>query len=290
MTWLWVPSMGIALIVLPLVFPTGHLVSSRWRPAGWLAAGAILGLTIGVAFQPGPNQQAAYLDNPLGFAGLDKGVIGACGTLFVVAIATSLSSMVLRFRHAEGEARQQMKWFALAVLGAGTAFAAYAVTSIAGVAAPATKGLEVFVILSLMTLPIAAGIAILRYRLYDIDRIVSRTISYGIVTALLVATYVLVTLGLQAMLSGVYANNSGAVAATTLLVAALFAPLRRRVQRTVDGRFDRARYDAERTTIALSEQLRDEVDLDTLVRDLNGTVVHVIAPTTIGVWLRHPGG
>ena len=291
LTWLWVPSLGSALILLPLLFPTGALLSASWRPALAFGVVTIIAFSLAMAFQPGPNQQATYLDNPLGFGGLApdtyaRVLIAAAGFPFIASIAAALASLVRRFRHAPPEARQQIKWFALAAMVAGVAFTLYAADSVVGGSATGTKVLEVLVVVALMMLPTAAGIAILRYRLYDVDRIVSRTISYGIVTALLVATFVIVNLGLQAALSGLVANDSGAVAATTLIVATLFTPVRRRVQRAVDGRFDRSRYDAERTTITFSEHVRDEVDLSTLVEELDATVAQAMAPISVAVWLR----
>ncbi len=291
LTWLWVPSLGAALILLPLLFPTGQLLSAAWRPAVALGVLATIAFSLAMAFQPGPNQQATYLDNPLGFSGLDPDtytriLIAAAGLPFIASIAAALTSLVRRFRHAPPDARQQIKWFALAAMVAGVAFTLYAAVSGVRGSSTSAKVLEVGVVVALMMLPMAAGLAILRYRLYDIDRIVSRTISYGIVTALLVATFVIVNLGLQAVLSGVLGNDSGAVAATTLIVATLFTPVRRRVQRAVDGRFDRARYDAERTTITFAEHVREEVDLATLVGELDATVAQVMAPASVGVWLR----
>ena len=139
------------------------------------------------------------------------------------------------------------------------------------------------------TVPIVAvsvAVAILRYRLYDIDRVISRTISYGLITALLVMVFLLVNLGLQSLLSFVTSGNSLAVAGSTLLAAALFTPVRRRVQRIVDRRFDRARYDGERTASAFSVRMRDATDLPTVTHDLDVTVRRAIAPSRIGLWLR----
>jgi hypothetical protein len=133
---------------------------------------------------------------------------------------------------------------------------------------------------------VSIAIAILRYRLYDIDRIISRTIAYGLVTALLVAVFLLVNLGLQWLLSSFTSASSLAVAGSTLLVAGLFTPVRRRVQRIVDRRFDRARYDGERTASEFSARMRDAIDLPTLTRDLDVTVREAIAPSRVGLWLR----
>jgi uncharacterized membrane protein YbhN (UPF0104 family) len=148
------------------------------------------------------------------------------------------------------------------------------------------KVLEVAVVVALMSVPTAAGMAILRYRLYDIDRLVSRTISYGVITALLVTVFLVFNLGLQTALSSVTSSNTWAVAGSTLLVAALFTPVRRRVQLTVDRRFDRARYDAERLTVEFGDRLRNEVDLYTLGDELDATVRRAIAPSSVALWLR----
>ena len=146
---------------------------------------------------------------------------------------------------------------------------------------------QAVLVLAAMTFPaLAIGVAILRYRLYDIDRVVSRTIAYAVVTAGLLIVYLGVNLGLSTILSSVAGSGSVAVAASTLVVAALFTPVRRRVQRVVDRRFDRARYDAERTTAAFSERLRNEVDLAAVAVDLDQTVRAAIAPTSVNVWLR----
>jgi hypothetical protein len=140
--------------------------------------------------------------------------------------------------------------------------------------------------LGLASLPASAGIAILRYRLYDIDRLVSRTLAYALVTGGLVAVYLAVNLVLTTVLSSLASGNSVAVAASTLVVAALFTPVRRRVQHVVDRRFDRAKYDGERTSAAFSARLRDEVDISAVTTDLDATVRAAIAPASVGVWLR----
>ena len=294
LTWIWVPSLGTALIFLPLLFPTGRLLSPRWRAVAVLGAAAIVVFSVAVALLPGPIVQATYIQNPLGLPGVDletyaSVVVGPAWVLLGIAIALALASLVQRFRRASGDARQQIKWFALAALIAGAAVTLQFTADIVSGSVTTEKALEILVIVSLMGLPVSAGMAILRYRLYDIDRIVSRTISYGLVTALLVAVFLLVNLALQGMLSSVTSNNAWAVAGSTLLAAALFTPARRRVQRAVDRRFNRARYDAERTTAAFSERMRDQVDLPTLASELDATVRQAIAPSSVGLWLRGDG-
>ena len=293
LTWLWVPSLGIALIFLPLLFPSGHLVSPRWRAAAILGVIAIGLFSAAVAFLPGPIQQATFLENPLA-APMDLQtysilVVVPTSAPVGIAIALGLGSLVLRFRRATDDARRQIKWFALATFIAGVTFALDLTVRVVGGSGTVSKILEILVVVALLGLPTAAGMAILRYRLYDIDRVVSRTISYGLVTTLLVTLFLAVNLALQGMLSSITSSNSLAVAGSTLLVAALFTPVRRRVQGTVDRRFDRARYDAERTAAAFAERLRDEVDLPTLTSELDSAVRRAIAPSSVGLWLRGDG-
>ncbi len=295
LAWIWVPPLGIALIFLPLVFPTGHLLSPRWRVAAAFGVVAVVVFCVIIAFLPGPIEQATFVDNPLGgVTGLSpeayaSRLLGPAWLPLAIAIVLGLASLVVRFRRATGDARRQIKWFALAALVAGALFTIYLTVSVLIVSGLPLKMMEVLVVIGLLGLPTAAGMAILRYRLYDIDRIVSRTISYGIVTALLVAVFLLVNLALQGLLSSVISSNSLTVAASTLLVAALFTPLRRRVQRAVDRRFDRARYDAGFTVAAFADRLRNEVDLPTLSSELNDTVRQAISPSSVNLWLRGGG-
>ena len=289
LTWLWIPPVGLALIYLPLLFPTGRLLSTRWRPVAWFGAAALVPFGIATAFAPGPIQQASFIDNPVGQAGLGNGTYALLLVPFVLAVVLSVASLVRRFRAADLEARRQIKWFALASMIALAVDGLYSFSFAVTVDPSVTKALEILLIFAILGLPVGAGLAVLRYRLYDIDRIVSRTISYGLVTALLVAVFLLVNLGLQGILSSVTSNNAWAVAGSTLLAAALFTPARRRVQRAVDQRFDRARYDAERTTAAFSERMRDQVDLPTLASELDATVRQAIAPSSVGLWLRGDG-
>jgi hypothetical protein len=293
LTWIWVPSLGIALIFLPLVFPSGHLLSPRWRVAAILGVVAIGLFGAAVAFLPGPIQQATFLENPLAapmdFQTYGTLVVGSTAAPLGIAIALALGSLVLRFRRGTDEARRQIKWFALATFIAGAAFALDLVARIVGGPAGVSKVTEVLVVFSVLGIPTAAGMAILRYRLYDIDRIVSRTISYGVITAFLVGVFLLMNLTLQGILSPVTSNNALAVAGSTLLAAALFTPARRRVQRAVDQRFNRGQFDAERTTAAFSERMRDQVDLPTLAGELDATVRQAIAPSSVGLWLRGDG-
>jgi hypothetical protein len=196
--------------------------------------------------------------------------------------------MVVRFRRASPTERHQLRWFTYAAVPemAFLVFLGFAASG--SVTVPQLVRLVApFVIAPL--LPAAAAIAVLRYHLYDLDRLVSRTIAYAVVTGLLVVTYAALILLLEGPLSGVTGSDTLPVALSTLAVAALFAPVRRRVQRAVDHRFDRARYDAELITTAFAERLRDEVDLATVTADFDGTVLRAISPSSIRVWLRAGG-
>ena len=291
LAWIWVPPLGLALIYLPLLFPNGHLLSTRWRIVAVFGGVAIVGFSLAMALVPGPIQQAKFLDNPVTIPGMSmatyQSVVYPLAIVpLALAIGLTMASLVRRFRRSPDEPRRQIKWFALAALVAGTINTLYQVIAIVGASPSVVKGLEILVVISLLGLPTAAGLAILRYRLFDIDRIISRTISYGVISATLIVVFLLVNLGMQAVLSTVPTTNSLAVAASTLLVAALFTPIRRRVHRAVDRRFDRARYDAERTTFLFSERLRDQVDLPALVDDLDGTVRDAVAPSSVDLWLR----
>ncbi len=290
LTWLWVPPIGIALIWLPLLFPTGALLSPRWRGVAILGAIVVVIFSLALAFIPGPIQQATFIDNPFGanmaLATYSDLVLGPIWLPFGLAIALALGSLALRFRRASDEARRQIKWFALAALVAGTIFTLYLSVSIVGGSPVVAKLLEILVIFGLLGLPTAAGMAILRYRLYDIDRIVSRTIAYGLLTGIIGVLFVGSILVLRAVLAPVTGSSELAIASSTLLVAALFQPLRRRVQRVVDLRFNRARYDAERTVAAFATRLADEVDFERLRAEILGTVERTVEPTSVSLWLR----
>ena len=191
----------------------------------------------------------------------------------------------MRFHRGSAVERKQLKWFGsvlvLALLMLLTTFV---------VPAPYDQLAWVVASLSIGLVPIAIGIAVLRYRLYEIDRLISRTIGWALVTGLLVGAFALLVLGSSAVLEPLTGGNTLAVAGSTLVVALLFAPVRSRVQRAVDRRFDRSRYDGERTLAAFGERLRDEVDLATIRADVLATVETSVRPSRVGLWLRSPGG
>jgi hypothetical protein len=280
------PSLNL-LILVPLFFPDGRLPSPRWRPFVALLALAAAAALIGVAIRPGPIEGAQGIDNPLGMAalgGLPQLLIDLAGLGTLLCIPAGMAAIVLRYRRGSLIERKQLQWFGSVVVLAFSAFFAAAIMP-----QPYGQGAWILASLSLGLIPIAIGFAILRYRLYDIDRIISRTVSYGLVTITLAAVFVAVVVGLQQALAVLVTGGSTiAVAASTLVVAALFQPLRRRVQRVVDHRFDRARYDGELMTAAFAGRLRDEVDIDTVVGDLRTTVDESIRPSALGMWLREP--
>ncbi len=286
--WLgaWSSSVSICLMVIwiPLLFPDGHLPGPRWRPVAWVAAVTLVATMVASAIATGPAY-AGRLPNPVGIEGPWMDAVAAVnsGAIFpLIALLgiLSLASLVVRFRRARDVERQQLKWFLLAV--------GYLIVAVVVAFATELEGAWYGLLFGLALLPVAAGIAVLRYRLYDIDRIISRTVAYAMVTAVLALVFVGGILLFQTILSPVLRGNAVAVAASTLVVAALFQPLRRRVQTRVDRRFNRSRYDAERTVAAFSVRLRDDVDLESLRRDVQGVVEQTVAPVSISLWMR-PG-
>jgi hypothetical protein len=293
----WYP-LFVTLPLVILLFPDGRLPSPRWRPVLWayLAAGAcwlvsIYAVTAGalaagdVHFVTGGDLRAVqYPAGSSAWLGSVEAVILPVLAVFWLA---SVASQVLAWRHADGEHRQQLKWLAS---GAAVGVAALAVTAIAGTlgtsASPALLAVVNIAPIGLAALPVCIGVAILKYRLYDIDRIISRTLAYAIVTGLLVGMYA----GLVLLATRVLPISSPvAVAAATLAAAALFNPLRRRVQQMVDRRFNRARYDADQTIAAFAGQLKEAVDLDAVRDDLAAAVHIALEPTHVSVWLSQRG-
>jgi len=285
--WAWVPGFTLFVTFSLLLFPDGRLPSPRWRPVAWLSIVmmALLGIPVAIVAWPlrGVALATGSLDELDGAAGVIR-QIQFIGFLLIPVVALAcVAALVTRFRRSTGQERQQLKWFTYAAIPE-IGF----ITASEFVTIPPAVGLvAAFLIVPLA--PIAVGIAILRYRLYDIDRIISRTVSYGAVTGILAVVFVGTILVSQTVLASFFSGNSVAVAASTLVVAALFQPLRRRVQSVIDRRFNRSRYDAERTVAAFGAHLRDEVHLGTLRRDLVATIDQTLQPTRTGVWLRDRG-
>jgi len=261
----------LALALAPfllLLFPTGRLPSSRWRPLAWIAgiSGAVLFVLV------------LLFGSPDEVGGAVTAMTVAAASAIFAAMALSALSLVVRYRRAGGVERQQLKWFALA--------AVLAASSIVG----QFGGASLWNLLDAATgtaLYVAVGVAVLRYRLYDIDLIINRALVYGSLTAMLALVYVGGVVGLQAVLRALSGQESTlAVVASTLAIAALFSPLRHRVQGFVDRRFYRRKYDARKTLEAFSAKLREETDLDALNAELVGVVRQTMQPARVSMWLR----
>jgi hypothetical protein len=279
--------------LVPLYFPTGRLLSRRWRTVIGVVLVAVVGSTLGPALSPFlPGTYPMGLVNPLatGGTGVQLGAI-LTGTATIVGIPALLlvtASLVVRYRRARDIERQQLKWFALVgLVFLPTVIVAFFTTGFtSGPLADISNAVWAMAILGLALMPVAIGLAVLRYRLYEIDRIISRTIGYGVLTLILAGLFVAVILLAQDLLAPFTGSNELAVAGSTLVVYALFQPLRRRVQRLVDQRFNRTRYDAERTVADFTGRLRDQVDLETLRAEIVATVVQAVEPTSVSLWLR----
>jgi hypothetical protein len=295
--WIWVPAMGLLGTYVLLLFPDGRLPSRRWRPLAWLSGAVILLLSVDVMLAPGRLGNLAGVRKPFGIEGAEWLTAGAYVLLPLLPLCmlASALSLVLRYRRSGGEKRQQIKWIAFA---ASVVVVLYAIAMIASFVFPeeswTTAGsvlwlnLLTYVVLSSFTIvPIAVGFAVLKYRLYEIDIIINRALVYGALTVTLVGVYVGTIVLLQGLLRALTAQESPlAIVASTLAVAALFNPLRRRIQGFIDRRFYRRRYDAAKTLEAFSAKLRDETDLDALSDDLVGVVRETMQPAHVSLWLR----
>jgi hypothetical protein len=276
----WLVGLGCAGFVL-LLTPTGSLPSPGWRWWARVAAAAPVLVVLGFAVQPDP-MAPEYLGNPLAVPALAPGLLVAAlaGIVVIVAgLVVGAGSLVLRFRRAHGTDRLQLRWLALAAACAPALLLAALVAGVLGRDPVVLASLSLCVAL----LPLATGAAILRYRLYDLDRIISRTLAYGLLTVLLGLGYAAVVLGLGRLLPE---GSSLVVAAATLAVAAVFQPLRRRLQAAVDRRFNRRRHDAARIIQGFSARLRDQVDLDSLTAEVLAVVDQTMQPTQASLWLR----
>jgi hypothetical protein len=312
--WIGIPVLPLAGALLVLLFPNGKLLSRKWQPVIWVAACGSAMLALSAALAPGPLSFQPTFDNPLGLGGaigklgpsessplfdqpslakpadtnINAGgvveIIVRVGFFFVlVSWLFSVAAMIMRMDQAKGAERQQLKWFvytvALLVVGFLAALLGFGQHSVAW-----NMGIAAF-----NFLPIAAGIAILRYRLYDIDVVINRTLVYGVLTAALALVYV----GSIVLFQGLFHALSGetsqlAVVASTLAIAALFVPLRRRVQAFIDRRFYRRKYDVAETLQAFNVRLRNDVDLDSVADDLVEVVQETMQPAHVSLWLRPP--
>jgi hypothetical protein len=282
--WYWGLLLALAFVYLPLLFPDGSLPSRRWLPVAIIPGIGTMGVVIlGALTETLHDSYAGYtIDNPIGIEGLafveDLPIFGLLSALFGVGLVGAVGSVVVRFRRSRGVERQQMKWFVFAV------------------ALLLTFPLEGFLpdivenalfSLTVIAIPTAVGIAVLRYHLYDIDIVINCTLVYGPLTAMLILVYLGGVVSLQYVFRALTGQESQLViVASTLAIAAQFNPLRRRVQAFVDRRFYRKKYDARKTLQAFSSKLRDETDLDALSDDLLQVVRETMQPAHVSLWLR----
>jgi hypothetical protein len=282
------PSFGLLSLAL-LLFPDGRSPSGRWRVVLWLAVTGIALSVIGAALRPGPLVEPFDdVSNPLGIPGLLGLMDSFLGFGFIftlLSVVLAALGMRARLRRSRGVEREQFKWLVLAAAVTGIAVVG---TLVLYLAAGIDVGGAAVLGLGFSAFPVAAGAAILRYRLYDIDVVINRTLVYGALTATLAGVYIGSVLLLQLVLSGLTKDSGLAVAASTLAVAALFRPARSRIQEAVDRRFYRRKYDAARTLERFGTRLRDEVDLDALGSELRGVVADTMQPASVSLWLRAP--
>jgi hypothetical protein len=277
-------SLVATILVLLLLFPTGRLLSPRWRPFAFFAGTTVVIWVVSSALRPGPLEEFASVRNPFGVeeaAAVIDLLEAIGGWMGLACVAAAILSLILRFYRSRGEERLQLKWFVYAATLGFAAIVLGGETPIAG---------TLVWTMAPLSLPISAGIAILKYRLYDIDVLINRTLVYGTLTASLVFVYFGGVLLLQGAFRFITGSESRlAVVVSTLAIAALFNPLRRKVQAFVDRRFYRSKYDARQTLETFSTRLRDETDLDRLGEDLQSVVRGTVQPARVSLWLRPPG-
>jgi hypothetical protein len=272
--WIWMIAVA-ALAFLFLLFPTGQLRSRRWRPAAWFAGGAsALAAVCAVIAASTEWAHPFALSGPGSPGGVTAFLLLMTNVLVSAALLVSVVALVVRFAKSSGEERLQLKWCAAAALVLVAVFVASIWVNSAAV--------NILQSLALLCLWTAIATAVLKYRLYEIDRIISRTLAYAIVTGLLVGLYAGLVLLATHVLS---LHSTVAVAAATLAAAALFSPVRRRVQRVVDRRFNRARYDADTTVALFAAHLKDAVNLDSVQDDLASVVQQALEPAHVSVWI-----
>jgi hypothetical protein len=279
--WAWIPAAGLLITFALLLFPDGKLPSPRWRPVAWLS-GLLLLIVVPDAIWLWPHRGRAFLEHPNRFE--PNGLLGALLALMVPLLLACgmacLASLGVRFWRSRGTERQQIKWLAYAAAVTLTFFVATEFYS-----APIV---DLLALLAALSMPTAVGIAVLKHRLYDIDLLINRTLVYGALTVTLAGVYFGGVAGSQAIFGAMTGQDDLPQLATvlsTLLIAALFMPLRYRIQSTIDRRFYRRRYDARKTLEAFSTKLRDETDLEALNADLVGVVAETMQPAHVSMWL-----
>lgn len=278
----------VLFTLIVATFPSGHLLSSRWRWLAWTVAGVAVLIVVQAAMLWPVRSPALEIEDEIAGSEAAPVIFQLVFVGLLCALVGGVASLVVRFRRSRGVERLQLKWFTLgAVLAAGGMFAG------AALGVGVDPGFGNFVGTSVaafgaIVLPLSVGAAILRYRLYDIDRIISRTLAYGALTAILAGSYLLVVLALQSFLP-VDDDSPLIVAVSTLGVVGAFRPLRARVQDAVDRRFNRSRYDAERTVAEFGVRLRTEVEIGSLTEDLVGVIGRTMQPAHVSLWLRPSG-
>jgi hypothetical protein len=294
---IWIPPIGLLGIYLILLFPDGKLPSRRWRPLAWLSGVVMVLASVRITFGPGPLEGHPGVRNPFGLEGTLAWVATAGIAILLLlplCMVASALSLVLRYRRSRGEEREQIKWIAFAASVVGLLYLIAMVSSLTfsgpwgAAGTPLWLGLlQQASLVSFTAVPIAVGFAVLNYRLYEIDLIINRTLVYGSLTVTSVALYFGSVVLLQGALRSLTGQESQlAVVASTLAIAALFNPLRRRLQGLVDKRFYRSKYDAAKTLEAFSAKLRDKTDLEALNNDLLGVIRETMQPAKASLWLR----
>ena len=298
--FMWVPAVGLLGTYVFLLFPDGRLPSRRWRPLAWLSGTVIVLVSILVGLTPGGLQKLGGIRNPYALEGYPwlETVAYVVLPLLPLCMLASVISLVMRYGRSRGEERQQIKWIVFAASFVGLLYliamvCAFIFPSGAWFQAGSPLWLDLlgYAALSSFTLvPIAIGFAVLRYRLYEIDIIINRTLVYGSLTISLALVYVGLVVSLQYVFRALAGGDSQLViVASTLAIAALFNPLRRRNQSFIDRRFYRRKYDARKMLEEFSARLREETDLDSLSEDLVGVVRETVRPARVSLWLRQPG-
>jgi hypothetical protein len=282
-SWLWFLLIFVPISSLLLLFPDGRLPSPRWRPVAWGVALGTAGGVVGNALKAGPLVDFPQIANPYGVDSPVVGMVGVAGSIVAAgSMVASAVSLIVRLRRAGSEQRQQIKWLAYggAVMVGGVCAG--------GLAIPWNVPVSIVIMsVSLLGLPVFTGIAIVRHHLYDIDILINRTLVYATLTATLTLVYFGGVAGLQRLLLPVMGEGNGlAVVASTLLIASLFNPLRRRIQAFIDRRFYRKKYDTRKTLEGFSARLRDETDLKALNDELVNVVRETMQPAHVSLWLR----
>jgi hypothetical protein len=281
---IWTGPISYSLVTafLMLLFPTGHLLSRRWRPVALLASGSVALVVLGSVFRRELDDYP-QLVNPYGIGGTLEDILDA-GTgigwiLFSISVLLAGLSLIVRYRRSRGVERQQIKWMALAASFLLVAQVSWSISEELG---------SLLSGLTFMAIPIAVFVAILRYRLYDIDLIINRTLVYGLLTAVLGLVYVAGVVGVGGLVRGItrQEGNNLVVAASTLAAAGVFRPARTRIQAFIDRRFYRSRYDAQQTIVDFSAKMREQIDLDSLTSEMATVVRDTVQPTHVSLWLR----